>query len=443
MIPSGAVRRTAIAAFCAALAGWVTGLSACASATPAPPAIVVLVSIDGWRWDYLDHLPAPTLRSLADRGIRAESLVPVFPVLTFPNHYTIVTGLRPARHGIVSNSMLDPAIPGRFTLSDTAITGNPAWWGGEPIWSTATRQGQRSATMFWPGSDVAIGGRYPTYWRQFQDELPAADRTTQVIEWLRLPEAERPSLLTLYFSDLDSAGHTYGPDAPEVAAAARTIDTEIARLVAAVDAAGLAGRVHWIITSDHGMTALSGNRVILLDDYLPPDAVQIVDIGSYLTFNPTGLSEDAAFEALAGRHPHLRVYRSRELPARYGLAGHRRLAAIVGLADEGWTVTTRDRLARRDPNRPWGGAHGFDPAFTSMHGLLIAAGPRLRAGARVPSIENVHLYELMCALLGLTPAPNDGDPTVVRSWLRSGTDTATADLQQFVPRVAERSSISR
>lgn len=385
-------------------------------ATAAP--IVVLIALDGWRWDYLDRVPAPALRSLADRGVRADSLIPVFPTLTFPNHYTIVTGLRPARHGIISNTMLDPSLPGRFALADTAVTGNPGWWAGEPIWHTATRQGLKSATMFWPGSDVAIGGRYPTYWRQFQDALPAPDRTAQVIEWLRLPERERPALVTLYFSDVDTASHTFGHDAPEAMAAAARLDAEIGQLVAAATDLGLGARVHWMVVSDHGMTRLSGDRQIVLDDYLDPATVQIVDIGSWLTLNPIGLSVDAAYAALANRHPRLRVYRSKDLPARYGLAGHPRLAKIVALADEGWTVTTRDRLARRDPSRPWGGAHGFDPAFKSMHGVLVASGPRLRPGLRPGPIENVHLYALMCDLLRITPAPHDGDAALIRAWLR-------------------------
>jgi hypothetical protein len=407
---------------CAILAVLLLGSGAGQSPAPTagvPPPIVVLIALDGWRWDYLDRLPAPALRDLARRGVRAESLVPVFPTLTFPNHYTIVTGLRPARHGIISNTMPDPDIPGRFTLSDTQVTGNPAWWSGEPIWHTATRQGLKSATMFWPGSDVAIGGRYPTYWRQFVDELPARERTAQVIDWLRLPDHARPSLLTLYYSDLDTAGHEFGPDAPEVANAATAVDAELARLRAAVDELDLEDRVHWLIVSDHGMAALSAERQIVLDDFLDPAALQIVDIGSWLTFNPISLSVDAAYAALAGRHPRLRVYRSEQLPARYGIGGHRRLAKIVALADEGWVVTTRERLAGRAADeQPWGGAHGFDSDYRAMHGLLVAAGPRLREGLRVPSVENVHLYALMCEVLRLQPASNDGDVTAVRPWLR-------------------------
>jgi predicted AlkP superfamily pyrophosphatase or phosphodiesterase len=396
-------------------------LSACQGVSPGPasgPPIVVLVAFDGWRWDYLDRVDAPVLERLARRGVRSEGLIPVFPALTFPNHYTLVTGLRPARHGIISNTMLDQAIPGRFTLSDTRVTGNPAWWSGEPIWHTATRQGQKSATMFWPGSDVAIGGKYPTYWRQFEHTLPPGERTDQVLKWLRLPEVERPRLITVYYSDLDSAGHDEGPDSQAVRDAAARVDHELGRLVEGVEALRLQSRVHWIVVSDHGMAPLSADRLIVLDDYVDLATVETVDMGPWLTVNPVGVSADTIYAALHGKHPRLRVFRSSELPAQYGLAGHPRVPAIVGLADEGWYVVTRERLANRDVSRPWGGAHGFDPAFPSMRGLFVAAGPRLEEGLTIPPVENTHVYELMCALLGLTPAPNDGDPHVSRPWMR-------------------------
>jgi predicted AlkP superfamily pyrophosphatase or phosphodiesterase len=236
--------------------------------------------------------------------------VPVFPALTFPNHYTIVTGLRPARHGIVSNVMRDPEIPGRFSLSDTAVTGDPRWWGGEPVWNAATRQGQKSATMFWPGSDVAIGGRFPTYWRQFDHNLPPGRRTDQVLEWLSLPDDERPSLVTLYYSDVDTAGHEDGPESPALLAAAVRLDHELGRLLSGVDALGLGQRVHWIVVSDHGMAAVAAERVIVLDDFLDPGDVDLLYVGAMLTLNPAAASLDAVYSALRGQHPHLQVYRS-------------------------------------------------------------------------------------------------------------------------------------
>lgn len=392
-------------------------------ATPSADAssVTILIGLDGWRWDYIARHRPPALSKLAERGVHAAGLVPVFPSLTFPNHYTIVTGLRPAAHGIVSNVMRDPAIRGQFRLADTAVTHIPEWWKGEPVWHTVTRQGQRAAAMFWPGSDIAISGRYPTRYRTFDHNLPPADRTTQVLEWLALPADQRPSFITLYYSDLDTDGHGYGPDAPEIAASVTRVDTEIARLVAGAARLGLADRVHWVVVSDHGMIGLSADRLIVVDDYVDLSTVDLGEVGPLLTLSGTTVSNDAVYAALAGRHPHLTVWKSADLPARFGLAGHPRLPGVIGLADEGWTVTTRARAAsaRAEGTRPaWGGAHGFDPALRDMQGVLIAAGPRVRPGLRPAAVENVHIYELLCALIGVTPARNDGDASVTRPWLR-------------------------
>jgi predicted AlkP superfamily pyrophosphatase or phosphodiesterase len=393
------------------------------NATPSADAssITILIGLDGWRWDYVARHRPPTLSALAARGVQASGLVPVFPSLTFPNHYSIVTGLRPAAHGIVSNVMRDPAIPGQFRLADTSVTHRPEWWKGEPIWHTVTRQGRRAASMFWPGSDIAISGRYPTRYRTFDHNLPPADRTNQVLEWLALPAEERPSFITLYYSDLDTDGHGYGPDAPEIAAAVARVDAEIGRLVAGAARLNLTDQVHWVVVSDHGMIGLSPDRLIVLDEYVDLASVDLGEVGPLLTLSGTAISNDAVYAALAGKHPHLQVWTSAELPARFGLSGHPRMPGVVGLADEGWTVTTRARAAsaRAEGTRPaWGGAHGFDPMLRDMQGVLIAAGPRIRPGLRPAAIENVHLYELLCALIGVTPARNDGDAAVTRPWLR-------------------------
>ncbi|MBM3781416.1 MAG: alkaline phosphatase family protein [Acidobacteria bacterium] len=389
--------------------------------SPDASTVTILIGLDGWRWDYVSRHRPPTLSALAARGVQASGLIPVFPSLTFPNHYSIVTGLRPASHGIVSNVMRDPAIAGQFRLADTAVTHIPAWWKGEPVWHTVTRQGRQAASMFWPGSDIAISGRYPTRYRTFDHNLPPADRTAQVLEWLALPSDARPSFITVYYSDLDTDGHAYGPDAPEIAASVARVDREIGRLVEGATTLGLADRVHWVVVSDHGMIGLSADRLIVIDDYVDLSTVDLGEVGPLLTLSGTAVSNDAVYAALADRHPHLKVWRSADLPARFGLAGHPRLPGVIGLADEGWTVTTRARAAsaRAEGSRPaWGGAHGFDPALRDMQGVLIAAGPRLRPGLRPPAVENVHLYELLCALVGVTPARNDGDASVTRPWLR-------------------------
>jgi predicted AlkP superfamily pyrophosphatase or phosphodiesterase len=387
---------------------------------PADRAIVVLVSIDGWRWDYFDRFQPPTLSRLAGFGVRADGLIPQFPSKTFPNHYTIVTGLRLANHGIISNNMRDPGIPGEYSMSNRDVQDDPRWWGGEPIWNTVERHGKVAAAMFWPGSEAVIGGHQATYWRKFDNDLPNADRVNQVLEWLKLPEGKRPSFLTLYFSDLDNAGHSFGPDSNEVREAAMRVDRSIGDLVAGVQAAGLADRVHYVIVSDHGMSALSPDRRIVLDDYLDTTTADVVDWSPVLALSPKDGDVEKLYAALKDKHPALEVYRSRELPEIYGLAGHPRLPAVVGIADDGWQITSRNEINRwQEPDRRApGGAHGYDVRDKSMQGLFIASGPRIRHGLRFAAFENIHLYHFMCAVLGIEPAKNDGDPAVTRDMLR-------------------------
>ena len=387
-----------------------------ARTSPSAP-ILILISIDGWRWDYLDRLKPPAMTRLAASGVRAEGLIPSFPSKTFPNHYTIATGLYPSRHGIVSNTMSDPALPRRFSLSDRRAQADTRWWGGEPIWVTAERQGQIAATMFWPGSDVEIAGDRPTYYEPFDATLANTARVDQLLEWMRTPEPARPTFFTLYFEDVDSAGHEGGPESEDLNKAALHVDAMIDRLVAGVAAAGLAARTNYLLVSDHGMSVLSRARTIILDDYLDVSTVDFVDTDPIVGANPKSGTAEALYLSLKDKHPSLHVYRREDLPDEYRLRDHPRLPAIVALADEGWHVTTR-ALLEREKNTVPGGTHGYDPKSRSMHGLFIAAGPQFRQGVVVPAFDNVHIYELMCRVLGLSPAMNDGDPAVTAAFLR-------------------------
>ena len=227
----------------------VCSLAACREAPPLPAerAILILISIDGFRWDYLDKLQPADAAPLAAEGVQADGLIPQFPSKTFPNHYTIVTGLTLAHHGIISNNMRDADIPGEFSMSNRDVLADPRWWGGEPIWNTAEKQGRKAGAMFWPGSETVIGGRQATYWTPFDNDMPNSERVKRVLGWLTLPESERPSFLTLYFSDVDNAGHS---QRPRFRRGARTpscsVDKSIGDLVAGVKAAGLDDRVHYV-----------------------------------------------------------------------------------------------------------------------------------------------------------------------------------------------------
>jgi predicted AlkP superfamily pyrophosphatase or phosphodiesterase len=302
----------------------------------------------------------------------------------------------------------------RFALSSESAK-DRRWWGGEPIWQTAIRQGRKSASMFWPGAEAI----HPTYWRPYQTDLANAERVKQVLDWLALPEADRPSFITLYFSELDSASHNAGPFSTEALAAASRLDEWLGRLVNGITAAGLDDRVSIVVTSDHGMSETSPSRVVVLDDYITRDEAEVIDTGALLALNPKPpATADTLYGKLAGRHPALRVYRKEALPVWLQYGSHPRVPAIVGLLENGWVARWQSSVeSAKAAGRTAGGAHGYDPRYRDMHGLFVAAGPRVRRGHLAPSIQNVHVYQFMCELLGLRPAPNAGDPQQTAAFL--------------------------
>lgn len=373
-----------------------------------PKPILVLISIDGFRYDYFDRASVPNLKTLAARGVRSQGLIPSFPSVTFPNHYTIVTGMVPDHHGIIANAMFDASIgKDKFTMS-SATAKDPRWWGGEPIWTTAIKQGQKSAAMFWPGSEAVK----PTYWKPFDDNVSNEDRVKQVLEWMRLPEADRPTFSTLYFSEVDHAGHDSGPDTQGALDAVAHVDTAIGQLMRGMDELGLSSRTTYVVVSDHGMATTSNDRVIYLDDYLNPSEIEVVEWSPNVEINPrSATSADEIYKKLFDKHPALGVYKREALPKWLQFGTNPRIPAIVGIAELGWVVTTHAQAETRlKAGRSFnGGAHGYDPRYRDLHGLFIAAGPTLRKGVLVPEFQNIHIYNLMCNILGLTPAPNDGD----------------------------------
>jgi predicted AlkP superfamily pyrophosphatase or phosphodiesterase len=386
--------------------------------------IVILMSFDGWRWDYTDRANVPNLRALAARGVRAKELIPSFPSLTFPNHYTIVTGLYPGHHGIVSNTMATPSMPRKFSMSSNEVR-NAAWWGGEPIWLTAIRQHRRAMSMFWPGSEAAIGGVSPTRWWPFDGSVPNEERVRRVLDWLALPEGERPALVSMYFQEVDHIGHVNGPDSPELLEAAAHLDAALGQLVTGIDRLGLSDRVNIVVVSDHGMAPHTDDQMVFLDAVINPATVNVIATGEFVQLAPPpgrerdASSIDAIARAVRGKLPHVTFYTRDEIPARYHYRDHPHIAPIIGVADEGWMVTTREQEARRKPDaEARRGAHGYDPALRSMHGLFVAAGPGVRQGFVAEPFENVHVYDFLCALLKLTPAPNDGDARATGGFLR-------------------------
>lgn len=386
-------------------------VAACAQAS----APVILISLDGFRNDYPEKTETPNLTALARDGVRADAMRPVFPSKTFTNHYTIATGLLPKHHGVVSNTMFDPELNAWFRIGDTGAVRNAAWWGGEPIWVTAVKQGQRSACFFWPGSEAAVGGIRPTYWKPYVHETPHEDRVAQVLAWLDLPADQRPSIITLYFSDTDDAGHRHGPDSPELKKAIREVDASVGRLLDGLTERGLRNTINMIVLSDHGMSAVDSSRVVYWDDALDNRTVRSIEEGPILTINAPADSVPVYVERLNRLSPHLKAYTNADLPARLSYTGHRRIPSIVALMDDGWTVSRRNRRGGYPIS---GGTHGYDNAVASMQALFMADGPAFKDGARVDTVMNLDVYELVCHLLGLKPAQNDGSFDRIKDVLR-------------------------
>lgn len=380
---------------------------------------VILISIDGWRWDYAQKYSAPAISRLLARGISAP-LIPGFPSKTFPNHYSIVTGLYPGEHGIVGNTVKDPPTGRRLTMSNTAEVQSPMWWGGEPLWVTAQRAGQIAAAVFWPGSEAPLGGSGVRYWAPYDGTLPGTARVDRVLGWLDLPQAARPTLLMLYFSDVDTAGHAAGPDSDAVGRAVRRVDGHVDRLIRGLSRRHLEDTVNIVIVSDHGMAEGTTDRVVVLDDYVSLQGVDVVDLNPTVGLFPPPGREETIYRALAGAHPRLKVYRREESPEHWHYRNHPRIPPIVGVADEGWQVMRRQTLAAllAGHRRRTSGVHGYDPNVPSMRGIFIGAGPAFRVNTRVSAFENVHLYNALARVLGVTPSPNSGDESVARALLR-------------------------
>ncbi len=375
----------------------------------------VLISLDGFRADYINRPNARRLREIAARGTRLERMVPVFPSKTFPNHYSIVTGLYPEHHGIVANTMYDSVIGKTFTISDSMIARDTRWWGGEPLWNTAEKQGVKTAAMFWPGSDYEIDGRRPSWYTPFDNKYPNRERIAKVLSWLSMSANEAPRFITLYYSTTDDAGHDVGPTHPKVDSAIARVDTLIGELVDGIAKRGLTDRVNLILVSDHGMVQVDTARQVYLDDFIDMDDADVVDWSPVTAVTPKPGAFDRVYAGLR-KAPHMQVYRKDSVPERFHYRAHPRITPLVLVADEGWTATTHWRATNRKPIH--GGTHGFDNQLPSMGALFIAAGPDIQPGQVLPPVQNIHVYELMAKLLGITPAKNDGSPDSLRAVLK-------------------------
>ncbi|MCZ8369537.1 MAG: alkaline phosphatase family protein [Porphyrobacter sp.] len=372
------------------------GLAAKESGRP----VTVLVGIDGFRADYLDRGVTPRLSKLAAEGATGP-MRPSFPTKTFPNHYALVTGKRPDRNGITGNSMIDPRRPGvMFSLGNATQALDPFWWGeAEPVWITAERAGIRTATMFWPGSEVAYGSTRPSDWLRYDQNVGNVQRVNTLIDWLRRPTVIRPAFATIYFDTVDTAGHRFGPDSAEVNAALAEVDARVGDLVDG--AAKLGVTLNLVIVADHGMRATDDARVIQLDTLIDRPSYIAVETGPYAAIEPVTGTDDRVAKALLVPHEHMNCTRKEDLPERLHWGTNPRVAAIICIAEAGWTILSGPPMY---PVK--GGAHGYDNADSEMRALFIARGPAFAKGARLAVFDNVAVAALLRAALGL---PEDAD----------------------------------
>lgn len=381
--------------------------SAPAQAQDARKPVTILISIDGFRADYLDRGITPNLSRLAAEGARGK-LRPSFPTKTFPNHYAIVTGKRPDNNGITGNNMLDPRRPGvKFSLGDPKQALDPFWWDeAEPAWITAGKAGVRSATMFWPGSEVAIHEVRPPDWLRYDEHVGYAQRVNTVLDWMRRPADIRPAFATLYFEAVDGAGHEFGPDSAEVNAAISNVDARIGDLVAGLAAMGQPAQI--IVVADHGMRAIDESRVIQLADMIDLPSIIAVETGPYAAIEPAAGTDDRVAKALLKPHDHMTCNRREELPKRLHYGRNPRVAAIICIAEPGWSI-----LAGPPTWPVKGGAHGYDNQDPQMLALFVASNAGLSGDVGI--IDNIEIYPLLMELVGVAPLPSDAAGVLVKA----------------------------
>jgi alkaline phosphatase D len=373
--------------------------SACSrppSASPLP--YVLLVSLDGFRYDYVNLYGALHLKRLGEQGVRAKGLIPVYPSSTFPNHYSIVTGLYPEHHGIVDNTFFDPQRNRRYHYAEPATGGDGSWYGGTPLWVLAEQQGVRTATFFWPGSDAEIQGVRPSEYRHYDASVPNAERVRQVIAWFAKPEPERPHLVTLYFSDVDTAGHRYGPSATETEQAVAELDQTIGSLLRGLEATGVP--VNVFIVSDHGMLEVQGTvSVGAAADFAgfeiaPEGGSQI------MLYSADPVRVRAVAERLQSRDPRYTAHVRQSMPELLHYRDNWRIGDVVVLATAP-VILYIDGLSSETLGS---GAHGYDPRrFPQMQGIFYARGPDLKSGLVLEPFENVDVYPVIARLLRLKP----------------------------------------
>lgn len=358
---------------------------------------VILISADGFRFDYAEKHEAKNLLALAKSGVKAEAMNPSFPTVTFPNHYTIVTGLTPPHHGLVGNSMFDRETGERYSLGNRNAVINPKWYGGTPIWNLAEQNKMLSACYYWPGSEAPINGSFPTYSYRYSEKSPIDSRIQEVVKWLELPAEKRPHLITFYFPEVDHAGHSFGPDAVETKEAVQFVDESVKKLNDAVAKTGL--NVNFVFVADHGMTRIDDKNPLKLPIKIDESKVDVSSNGSYVSlFVKNEKDIEAIYQEIkTAQNEKFEVYKTTDVPKKYHFDKkndyHNRIGDIILIAH------APNYFAN---NKAPKGSHGFLVEETpEMRATFYAWGPNFKAGKEIKTFNNTAIYPMIAKLLGL------------------------------------------
>ena len=375
--------------------------------------MLFLYHSDGFRWDYNKLYNTPNLNKIAKDGVKAERLIPSFPTKTFPNHYSIATGLYPDHHGLVDNSFSAPDLGLFYRMGDRAAVENPAFYGGEPIWVTAEKQGVKAASFFWVGSEAPVGGRYPTYWKKYDGTITYQARIDSVMKWLSFPLDKRPELVTLYFDEPDLVSHDFGPVSTETGKVVVSLDSIVGVIRQKLSVLPDAKKINLIILSDHGMGSVSSDKYVNLRGVIPERMIASVSGGNPVySINPKEGKQDSIL-ILLSQVRGLKAWEKSDLPAKWHYGTNPRIPEIVVVADSSWSIGTRPGGASIR-----GGAHGYDNSNSDMFAIFYAAGPAFKKNYTFKEMNNVDIYNLICKILDINPAKNDGDPEHIKGLMR-------------------------
>ncbi|WP_099463511.1 alkaline phosphatase family protein [Parabacteroides provencensis] len=382
-------------------------LCSCKPTVSSSDRYVVVLSMDGFRSDYPSRANTPTLDSLANVGVRS-TFRPCFPSVTFPNHYAMATGLHPDHNGLINNFFYAPDVDSIYRMGDLTSF----FYGGEPIWNTAEKQGVRAASFYWVGSEVPVHGMQPSIWKKFDKSVSFSERADSVISWLRLPEADRPHLIMWYMEEPDAIGHYSTPDSSATLEKVEELDGVLNHFFTEARKLDVFDKIDFVVLSDHGMATYYPENYVNLIDYLPLDSFEYVFDGVPTLLYPKKTYLDSAY-AILKQVPHITVWKKDEIPSKYIYGSNPRIGDLVVLPDIGSYVHFREKKIT-----PYKGAtHGYDNFAPEMEAIFYAAGPSFKKHVEVPTMANVNLYLLITRLLGIQPAPNDGDSAVVEQLL--------------------------